>query len=81
MAPSALLFGIARLFANVRSAAQLDRESIVTFRIAAGCVLVADALLRSRGFWHRGRPGHTVPGTLIVSLKKPIDTVTTNEKM
>ena len=51
MASSSLPFGIARLFANVRSAAQLDRESIATFRIAAGCVLVADALLRSRDFW------------------------------
>ena len=51
MASSSLPFGIARLFANVRSAAQLDRESIAAFRIAAGCVLVADALLRSRDFW------------------------------
>ena len=51
MASSFLPFGIARLFANVRSAAQLDRESIAAFRIAAGCVLVADALLRSRDFW------------------------------
>ena len=51
MATSSLPFGIARLFANVRSAAQLDRESIAAFRIAAGCVLVADALLRSRDFW------------------------------
>ncbi|MDO7714886.1 MAG: hypothetical protein MUP93_08405, partial [Pirellulales bacterium] len=39
------------MFANVRSAAQLDRESIAAFRIAAGFVMVADALLRSRDFW------------------------------
>ena len=39
------------MFANVRSATQLDSESIAAFRIAAGCVLVADALLRSRDFW------------------------------
>ena len=51
MASSSLRFGIARLFANVRSAAQLDRESIAAFRIAAGFVMVADALLRSRDFW------------------------------
>jgi len=51
MASSSPPFGIARLFANVRSAAQLDRESVAAFRIAAGCVLVADALLRSRDFW------------------------------
>ena len=51
MASSSLPFGIARLFANVRSAAQLDRESIAAFRIAAGFVMVADALLRSRDFW------------------------------
>ncbi|MBL6710696.1 MAG: HTTM domain-containing protein [Planctomycetes bacterium] len=51
MASSSLPFGIARLFANVRSATQLDSESIAAFRIAAGCVLVADALLRSRDFW------------------------------
>ena len=51
MASSSLPFGITRLFTNARSAAQLDSESIAAFRIAAGCVLVADALLRSRDFW------------------------------
>ena len=43
MASSCLTLGIARLFANVRSAAQLDRKSIAAFRIAVGGVLIADA--------------------------------------
>jgi len=70
MASSSLPFWIARLFANVRSAAQLDRESVAAFRIAAGCVLVADALLRSRDFWLFFSPEGIFPlGTLQTYLK------------
>jgi uncharacterized membrane protein YphA (DoxX/SURF4 family) len=39
------------LAASVRSAASLDCRNLALFRIAAGCLLIADAGLRSRDFW------------------------------
>ena len=35
----------------IRSATRLDCRSLALFRIAAGCLLIADAGLRSRDFW------------------------------
>ena len=71
MASSSPPFGIARLFANVRSAAQLDRESIAAFRIAAGFVMVADALLRSRDFWLFFSPEGIFPLDILQKYLEP----------
>ena len=71
MASSCLTLGIARLFANVRSAAQLDRKSIAAFRIAAGGVLIADALLRSRDFWLFFSPKGLFPPSTLQNYLEP----------
>ena len=49
--PPSLVSPAGRLLAGVQSVACLDRRSLAVFRIAAGCLLIADAGLRSRDFW------------------------------
>ena len=51
MQPSSLIHPAGRLLAGPRSAACLDRRSLALFRIAAGCLLIGDAGLRSRDCW------------------------------
>ena len=69
MASSYLPSVIARLLANIRPATQLDRESLAAFRIAAGTILVADAILRCRDFWLFFSPtGIFPPGNLLAYL-------------
>ena len=70
MASSHLPSVIARLLASIRSATQLDRESLAAFRIAAGTILVADAILRCRDFWLFFSPtGIFPPGNLLAYLE------------
>lgn len=55
----------------MRSAAQLDRKSIAAFRIAAGGVLIADALLRSRDFWLFFSPNGLFPPRTLQNYLEP----------
>ena len=71
MASSYLTSVIARLSANARSATQLDRESLAAFRIAAGAILVADAILRTRDFWLFFSPTGIFPLTQLQTYLEP----------
>ena len=62
---------IARLSTSARSAAQLDRESLAAFRIAAGAILVADAILRTRDFWLFFSPTGIFPLTKLQAYLEP----------